>query len=412
MSSYQTIGRLPYQPLDPLPQSLRSLLSEHFPVTEYYKLPQPVRYCTKCVISNQRPRIAFDAEGVCSACRFAERKKRKIDWKVRDEQLRDLLARHKRKAGYWDVLVPSSGGKDSSYVAHLLKHEYGMNPLTVTWAPHVYTAVGWYNFQALNHSGLDNILGTPNGHLHRLLTRASLIKMGDIFQPFIYGQKAFPIRMAARMGIPLVMFGENGEVEYGGDSKNEDSPTHNITSDVDRHYNSSFALADWADAGLKAEDLNFYQIPPVSECERVGIECHFMGYYKEWIPQQNYYYAVETIGFKPEPDGRSEGTYSKYASLDDKLAGYHNYFAFLKFGHGRATSDAAHEIRDGHITREEGVALVRKFDGEFPRKHFAEMLEYLSMSEEKFLMCCERFRNLDIWTKDAAGAWRLNQQAS
>ena len=167
--------------------------------------------------------------------------------------LRLLLEKHRSKDGSWDVVVPSSGGKDSAFVAHMLKYKYNMNPLTVTWAPHIYTAVGWSNFQALIHSGLDNISGTPDGMLHRILSRASLIKMGDVFQPFIYGQKAFPIRIATKMGIPLIMFGENGEVEYGGDSKNEESPTHNITDDIDKHYNSGFQLTDWADAGLTKE---------------------------------------------------------------------------------------------------------------------------------------------------------------
>jgi|TARA_B100001971_G_scaffold5268_1_gene4357 N-acetyl sugar amidotransferase len=411
MTTYQTIGRLSYKQYVEMPDSLKKMLKEFFPVSEYYKLPE-VKYCRKCVISTQRPRIHFDEDGVCSACRFAE-KKQNANWEEREEQLRGLLEKHRSNDGSWDVVVPSSGGKDSAFVAHKLKYEYNMHPLTVTWAPHIYTGVGWYNFQALVHSGLDNVLGTPDGLLHRILTRASLIKMGDIFQPFIYGQKAFPISTAVRYGIPLIMYGENGEVEYGGDSKNEELPTHNITSDIEKHYISGFKLTDWADCGISAKDLSCYQMPKIEDAERVGIECHFLSFYKKWVPQQNYYYTVENTGFKPEPDGRSEGTYSKYASLDDKLAGYHNYFAYLKFGHGRATSDAAHEIRDGHITREEGVALVHKFDGEFPTKHFKEVLEYLMMTEDEFIQCCERFRNQDIWKKDeATGDWRLKRQVS
>ena len=413
MSEYQTIGDESFKQFVPLSESLRKLLNEPFPVHQYYKLPEKVVHCTKCVISNQRPRITFDEQGVCSACRYAERKQAGIDWKEREEQLKETLAKHRRTDGSNDVVVPSSGGKDSAFVAHVLKHKYNMNPITVTWAPNYYTAVGWYNQQALIHSGLDNILGTPNGLQHRLMTRAALIKMGDIFQPFIYGQKAFPIRMAAKLGIPLVMYGENGEVEYGGDLKNENSPTHNLTDDMIKHYNSGFDLCDWEDAGLSEGDLGFYRMPTQEEAARVGVECHFFGYYHKWVPQENYYYSVENIGFKPEPDGRSEGTYSKYASLDDRVAGYHNYFAHLKFGHGRATSDAAHEIRDGHISREEGVALVRKFDGELPRKHLRTVLDYLMMTEEEFEQSCERFRNLNLWERDPQSRkWRLKTPVS
>jgi N-acetyl sugar amidotransferase len=405
--NYKTIEKISYKNSTEIPESLRCLLNEPFLVHEYYKLPEKVVHCKKCVISNQRPRMTFDSEGVCSACRYAEKKQNSINYEEREAMLLDLLDKHRSKDGSWDVVVPSSGGKDSSFVAHMLKERYGMHPLTVTWAPHIYTAVGWYNFQALIHAGLDNIMGTPDGMLHRVLSRASLIKMGDVFQPFIYGQKAFPIKMATKMGIPLIMFGENGEVEYGGDSKNEESPTHDITSDMDRHYNSGFQLTDWADAGLTGDDLSYYQMPKLEDAEKVGIECHFFGFYKKWVPQQNYYYVVENIGFQPEPDGRSEGTYSKYASLDDKVAGYHNYFAHLKFGHGRATSDAGHEIRDGHITREEGLALVKKFDGELPQKHFTEVLEYLMLTENEFMLCCERFRNNNLWIKDTSGEWKL-----
>ncbi len=138
---------------------------------------------------------------------------------------------------------------------------------------------------------------------------------------------------------------------------------------------------------------------------------HFFGFYHKWIPQENYYYSVEHAGFECEPDGRSEGTYSKYGSLDDRLAGFHNYFAYIKFGLGRTTSDAAHEIRDGHITREEGVALVRKYDGELPKKHFKTFLEYTSLSEEHFWEIVDKFRSPHLWER-MDGKWRLKYQVS
>ncbi|MBF0117350.1 MAG: N-acetyl sugar amidotransferase [Desulfobacterales bacterium] len=370
----------------------------------------PVRYCKLCVMSSQRPRITFDSEGVCSACSYAYRKHNVIDWKLREKELRDLLDKYRRNDGSWDVVVPASGGKDSSFVAHQLKYKYNMNPLTVTWAPHVYTDIGWQNFQAMLHSGLDNISGQPNGIIHRKLTRLFFEKIGDPFQPFIFGQKSFPVKIAVKYNIPLIMYGENGEVEYGGDRKNENSPTHNLDDDVIKHYFSGISPEDLVAIGFDKKEINPYLFPPMDEIHKVGVQCHFFGYYKKWTPQENFYYAVKNCGFKPNPE-RSEGTYSKYASIDDKIDGFHYYLMFLKFGIGRATSDAAHEIRDGHITRDEGVALVRRYDGEFPKKHFKVFLDYINMTEENFWEVLEKFRAKHLWEK-TGGIWRLKYQVT
>ena len=369
-----------------------------FPVKEYYKLPDEVKYCKKCVISNQRPRITFDKNGICSACNYAYKKQNIINWQEREEELIKLLDRHRRSDGSWDVVVPCSGGKDSVFVAHQLKYKYNMNPLTVTWSPMLYTKVGFKNLRGMIDSGLDNILGTPDGKTHRLLTKLSLEIMGDLFQPFIFGQKSFPMNIALKYKIPLVMYGEQGELEYGGDLKNENSPKHDNKDDLLNHFFSGFSVDFFEKYGVEKNKLNYYHPPSSSECDSINLENHYFGYYKKWVPQNNYYYAVENCGFEPEPLGRSEGTYSKYASIDDKLDGYHYYFALLKFGHGRATSDAAHEVRDGHITREEAVALVRKYDQEFPSRHFKEFLDYVDLTENEFNLICDRFRADHIWT--------------
>jgi N-acetyl sugar amidotransferase len=379
-------------------------------VVRHIASPTEIRYCTRCVISNQRPRIRFDADGVCSACRFAERKAR-IDWSARERELRALCDRYRRSDGSFDVIVPGSGGKDSGYVAHQLKYVYGMHPLTVTWAPHMYTDVGRRNFQAFINAGFDNIMGTPNGRVHATLTRLAFEHMGDPFQPFVYGVKSLPIRIATAFGIPLVMYGENGEVEYGGDDKNEDKPTHDIANDLLKHYWSGVGPMEWAKFGVAESDLRYYMPPPTEDIERVGVQCHFFSYYKRWVPQENYYYCIDNIGFTPNPDGRSEGTYSKYASIDDKVDGFHYYLGFIKFGIGRATSDAAHEIRDGHLTREEGVALVRRYDGEFPAKYLDDFLVYTGLTKERFCEVVDEYRAPHIWVNDG-GEWRTRSQVS
>lgn len=375
-----------------------------------YSLPIDVRYCKRCVVSNQRPRIEFDENGVCNACNYAYKKTYVIDYTERQRQLRDLLGRYRSRDGSYDVVVATSGGKDSASVAYRLKHHYNMHPLTVTFAPHIYTDIGWRNLQNFIHSGFDNLLCTPNGAVHRKLTKAAFESLGDPFQPFIYGQMSFPFRVAVQYRIPLVFYGENGEAEYGGSTKNEDKPGQPI-EDFGKFYFSGVQAEAFAELGISMSDLRPYLMPRLEQLLETGIQMHWFGYYHKWVPQENYYCASEHTGFQANPDGRSEGTYSKYASLDDKIDGLHYYLAFIKFGIGRATSDAAHEIRDGHITREEGVALVRRFDGEFPKKYFGDFLDYIDINEDRFWEVVDSLRAPLLWER-VNGEWKLKYQVS
>ena len=371
-------------------------------VKERYKLPEEIRYCVRCTMSNQRPRITFDDAGVCSACHYADFK-RGIDWNERERELRDLCDRYRKTNGEYDVIVPSSGGKDSGFVAHQLKTVYGMTPLTVTWAPLKATEIGRKNLDAFIDAGFDNLLGRPNGQVTRKLTALSTRYLGDPFQPFIYGQTNFPLQVAVRYGIPLIMYGENGEVEYGGDMKNATRPNRDLDDHV-KHYFSGLAPDFWTEHGVSQADLRPFMAPSREAIEDNATAIHFMGYYKRWDPQENFYYCAQHTGFTPNPE-RSEGTYSKYASLDDCLDGFHYYLGYVKFGIGRATSDTAHEIRDGKITREEGIALVRKFDGEFPRRHFDAFLQYTGLSQDEWDEIVDSWRSSHIWEKH--DFWRL-----
>lgn len=383
-------------------------------------LPQEVRFCTRCVVSNQRPLIKFDDAGVCNACRFAEKKYATVDWAARERTLQRLLDRHRRTDGSWDVIVPCSGGKDSSYVAHQLKTRYGMHPLTVTWAPFRYTEIGSRNFSNFVDAGFNNLMAYPNGRFHRKLSRLSFEELGDAWQPFAYGQMCYAFHVALQFGIKLVFFGENGEAEYGGDPKNEDKP-YNPVEDWAMLYFKGTTIDKMVEFGLAHKDyftrddfdpsdLTFYRPPPADRLQAAGIQMHWYAYYHKWVPQENYYYSADHTGFCANPE-RSEGTYSKYASLDDRMDGFHFYLGFVKFGIGRTTSDAAHEIRDGHLTREEGVALVRRFDGEFPSKYFKDFLEYLEIDEERFWNVVDVYRRPNLWER-VNGEWRLKHQVS
>lgn len=372
------------------------------PNSALYGLPTDVGYCRKCVISNQRPNSAveyqhtrdtakktihFDDEGVCDACRVAEQKHGRIDWQAREEALRELCDRHRRTDGHYDCVVPGSGGKDSFYAAHVLKYKYGMHPLTVTWAPHVYTDWGRRNFDSWIHAGFDNLLSTPNGRIHRLLTRLAVENLFHPFQAFMFGQKNLGPKMALLHDIPLVFYGEN-EAEYGNPIADTQSARRDwsyfTADDPSRIYLGGTSLADLRDLfGVEQVELQPYLPANPAEIERKKVEVHYLGYYLKWHPQSAYYYAVEHGGFQASPE-RTPGTYSKYNSIDDKIDDFHYYTTFIKFGIGRATYDAAQEIRSGDITRDEGVALVRKFDGEFPERFADEIFQYLSLSEKEF----------------------------
>ena len=377
--------------------------------------PETVVFCKRCVLSNQRPRIIFDDEGVCSACRYAEYKHNTVDWVSRETELKNLLNIHRKSAGY-DVVVPVSGGKDSSYVAHTLKHEYGMNPLCVKWAPFVYTDIGRQNFDSFVHSGFDCLVGHPNGIIHRKLSRLAFEYVGDAFLPFVYGQLAFPMRLAKKFGIKIVFFGENGEAEYGGDPSANDKPCWDV-KDWSRVYMKGNGIQPLVKKGLELgvfstlevrEISEFYTLNPMYEDDRP--EFHWLGYYKKWHPQSNYYFAVQNTGFKANEE-RSEGTYSKYASLDDATDGFHYFMAHAKFGMGRATSDAAHEIRDGDRDREEAVSLVRRYDGEFPNKNFKVFLDYIGTEEGHFWKVVDRFRPPHLWRDVDGIKWLIRTVA-
>lgn len=381
-------------------------------------IPTEVSYCKRCVISNQRPRITFDIEGICNACRFAEYKRKTIDWVKREDELKRLLDQYRRKDGSWDIVVPCSGGKDASFVAHQLKYKYGMNPLTITFAPFSYTDIGWQNFYNFSKSGFVNLLAHPNGKIHRKLARLGLEEVGDPFLPFIFGQYSFGLHIAYRFGIKLMMYGENAEAEYGGDSKHNKNPGLPVEDYAEQYWKGT-TVDELLKFGLenrdyiKKEDINeadltFLRPPPLEELKKAGIKMYWYSYFHRWVPQENFYYAAENTGFKANAE-RSEGTYSKYASLDDRTDGFHFFLMFIKFGFGRATSDAAHEIRDGHLTREEAVALIRRYDGEFPKKYYKEFLEYLEITDEQFWAAVDKFRPAHLWEK-VDGQWRLKFQ--
>jgi len=390
----------------------------------YFGLPPEVIFCKRCVMSNQRPSsypefkhtparitpaLHIDEDGVCDACRYAQ-KKENIDWEKREQELVKLCDKYRRTDGYYDCIIPGSGGKDSVYAAYLLKYKYEMNPLTVTWPPLMYTDYGYQNFRNwIEIGGFDNVTFNQNGRAHRLLTKLSIENLLHPFQTFILGQKNLAPKMALKFNVPLIFFGEP-EAEYGNPI------AETSTSLRDKSY---YAMQDFSEIylggvsvpelmgryGLSLNELNAYFPANYQELEQSDIQVHYLGYYVKWTPQEAYYFATEKTGFKARPF-RTQGTYSKYNSIDDKIDDLHYYTTHIKFGLGRASYDSSQEIRNKHLVRDEGVALVKRFDGEFPDKYFKEVIEFIDLDPDYFIQLCDKFRSPHLWKKEN-GTWKL-----
>jgi len=389
-----------------------------------YGLPEEVKFCNRCVMSNQRPASAvefkhtinskkvtmnIDEEGICDACRHAEEKEI-INWEKREEELLILLDKYRRNDGYYDCIVPGSGGKDSAFQSHVLKYKYGMHPLTITWPPIMYTDYGYQNFKNwIEIGGFDNISYKQNGRVMKLLTRLAIENLFHPFQTFILGQKNLAPKLAIAMNIPLIFYGEN-EAEYGNpiaeNSKSLRDKSYYATQNLNDTYLAGVSIKELLEKyKIDLVDLKTFLPADYNEIEKKDIQVHYLGYYLKWTPQEVYYYAVENTGFKARPF-RTQGTYSKYNSIDDKIDDLHYYTTFIKYGIGRATYDASQEIRNKHITREEGMALVKRFDGEFPDKYFNEIMDYIEMKPERFKELSDEFKSEHLWTK-INGEWKL-----
>ena len=392
----------------------------------FFGLPQEVKFCSRCVMSNQRPSstiefkhtkdskkasLNFNENDVCDACLNADEKDA-IDWDIREKELLKLLDKHRKTDGSYDCIVSGSGGKDSAFQAHVLKYKYGMNPLTVTWPPILYTDYGYENWKDWIEIGsFDNITFKQNGKAMKLLTKLSIENLFHPFQTFILGQKNLAPKIAAKYKIPLIFYGENG-AEYGNPIADNivslRDKSYFTYNNLDEIYLGGVTIRELTEKyGLRLNELTCFLPASTNELTEVNLEVHYLGYYIKWIPQEIYYYAVENTGFKARPF-RTQGTYSKYSSIDDKIDDLHYYTTFIKFGIGRASYDAAMEIRNRHLTREEGVALVKKFDGEFPDRYFNEIMNYLDINPDFFINeLTNKFRSPHLWDKDINASWKL-----
>jgi len=351
-----------------------------------------------------RPRIVFDGEGICNACRHAEDKKQ-IDWEARRAEFLSLVSKYRSRTGAWDCVVPWSGGKDSSSIAYRLKFEFGLNPLLVTCSPVLPNEVGARNRETLIRAGFDHIYVRPNQRVHRKLARRFLIERGNLKVAWDAGVNAIPVQIAARYRIPLVFYAEHGESEYGGRVLKEESKKIRDLTEVVEHQIGDDPR-NWTDDEITAGDLAPYVYPDAADLQGVGVVALYFAYFFKWSMLENFRFISSKMSFATHPRGRTPGTFTDFDSLDDKTDDLYYYLQYIKFGFGRTVRDACRMIQNDQMTRDEGLKLARQYDGEFPEEHLGEVLEYLDMTRTELLQTIDLHRNPELWLKTGE-SWTL-----
>lgn len=361
-----------------------------------------MRYCKKCIMPDTRPEQVFDEEGVCDACRSAEEKK-KIDWQARKEEFKKLLERYRGKVvSGWDCVIPVSGGKDSCYQALTMRDEFGMNPLCVNFVPCEMTEVGLKNMLFLRDQGFDLVQVGANRRTYRKMSRKGFFDLGDCCWPEHIGIFTAPVRVAVQYKIPLLIWGENSQLEYGGPA------SHRGNNYLDRNWLEQFQMlgyriSDLYQEGFDKKELLVFEYPSDKEIKDTGVTGLFLGYYVKW---DAYEHGVDMIkrGWNANPGGPVEGAYYDFENLDCKwVGGLHDYMKFLKFGYGRATDHLCIEIRNARMTRECAIRLVRDYEGKIPRKYIPDFLKFIDCAEEEFFKTLDRFTNKKIFKIDNDG---------
>ena len=364
-----------------------------------------ITYCTVCFLPSTKPDLYFDKIGVCAAC-IAYRDRKIIDWKLREIEFSEIIARIRStsKSG-WDCIVPVSGGKDST--AQVLKVlELGLNPLCVTSTTCDLSEIGRKNIENIKQLGVDYMEFSPNPRVRAKLNKIGLDQVGDISWPEHVGIFTIPVRAAVQFGVPLILWGENSQNEYGGPA----SASQN--SVLNRRWLEEFGgllglrVSDLTDNyGIRDADLLPYTYPTDDELATVGVTGLFLGYYFPWEGFTNYFLS-QAHGFTSY--GRViEGSVVDYENLDNHQTGIHDYFKFLKYGFGRASDLVSISLRRERITRAQGLDLIKLHDGKYPwtylGKPLVQILNRIDLTIEEFDIICERFTNRDLFLKDKDG---------
>ncbi|MBI2989704.1 MAG: N-acetyl sugar amidotransferase [Candidatus Magasanikbacteria bacterium] len=369
--------------------------------------PPKMQYCARCVYPGVAATpLTFDTNGVCTGCRTYDEQE-SVDWDKRKKLFGDLVQELRSKDGSrYDCVIPVSGGKDSFYQTHIITKEYGLKPLLVTYRENNHTAVGMRNIQRMKEVfDVDYIEFTPSVSVLKKLNLAGFMKMGDPNWHCHCGMFTTPIIVAVKYNIPLIIWGEHGFMNMGG------MHSYNDLVEFTAKYRKEHSLRgyDWydfvgEDTGLSEKDLLWAKYPSDEEIERVGLRGLFISNYFGWKQHEHTKLMVDLYGFEFY-DKPFDRTYRNDSNLNDiHDNGVHDYLKYIKFGYGRATDHACRDIRNGILTRDQGIEMVRNYDHVVPGD-IGAWLDMVDMPRSEFEKICDRFRDPRVWVKNEYGQW-------
>ncbi len=363
-----------------------------------------MKYCNRCVMPDTKPGLFIDDTGVCSACRSIEKKKM-IDWDARQKELETICKEIKstNKSRY-DCIVPVSGGKDSHYQTWIMKKVFGMNVLCVCLASHLPTAEGIHNLNNLVTAfDVDLIKVNLKPSTCQKLRRKAFVKQGEPNWAEHCAVFASVANMALVYEVPLILWGEDIAVEFGGRTSSTRKADARDINENDLIKSKS--IYEWLDEEILERDVFFYKYPSIVELEKLGVRSVYLSYYSNWDGKKHYEVARD-YGFKGREAGPLSGNFINYDNIDEKLCEINIWMKYVKFGFWRPTDQCCYQIWNGRMKRKEAVEIVHQLQDQFPEEYFQDFLSYHSLTEGEFWDVVERFRNHNIWEK-VGGQWKL-----
>lgn len=360
-------------------------------------MKKEIFWCKNCLNMSTRPRIEFDDKFHCNACQWSEEKKT-FNWKEREKELEELLDKYRSNTGNFDCIVPVSGGKDGSYVAFTLKHKYSMNPLCITVAPPLSLELGDKNLKNFIKSGYSHIHIHPDQNIMQKLNKLGFEEKGSPYYGWLIAIQSAVIRTALNFNIPLMFYGEDGEVEYGGSTETKNNSHLSIDYQKKVWFEGGYDLVMNKLENINPSDLYFWRFPNDKEIKDKQLHVATWSYFEPWDSYRNYVVAKEHCGLE-ENENSSPGTFNNFSQNDQALYSLHTYLMYLKFGFGRATQDAGIEIRRGSMTRDQALNLVNMFDNAYPEEFITIYLDYYQMTQNEFNLVIDKYANEDLFYK-------------
>lgn len=361
-----------------------------------------MRYCRRCILPDTRPNLRLDEDGICNACKAHETRPT-IDYAARETFFREVVEHAKSRSTGYDCVIPVSGGKDSTWQL-VTCLSYGLNPLAVTWKTPARTPIGAQNLANLVSLGVDHIDYQVNPKVERKFMLEALERFGSTAIPMHLALFSIPLTIAARFSIPLVIWGENSAFEYG--SLDEARTGFKM----DREWLRTFGVThgttaeDWISPTLSRRELTPYFAPSEEELSSQGVSAIFLGYYFAWDPETSLRVA-SLNGFRSLDAAPRTGYYS-YADIDDDFISIHHWLKWYKFGFTRLFDNLSLEIRNGRLSREQAVNIVRERGDQTPHEDITQFCAFVNITPARFYEICERFRNHNIWELHD-GKWRI-----